>query len=615
MKAFDEGNIRSTVDDLLTAENTDWFRLGFNSAPFMDDQDAAYFAIDSWDEAFQVSEHFCDAQDPLLVIPSIPGSGKTTFVSQFIAKQDAPAQIHYLKARSIFSLRNLLNAISENFPQFSNLTTNTENFINDLRTAAQEAGPQLLIIDDAQRLSKESLAGLLQILASQDLSDLWLRVVLCGEPQLEDRVQSLFDELAFSFTFNNIILEPLDLNEARAYLKHRMDEAGYKEKFPFNKSMVKHIHTLSSGFPGRINRVAQQVLLDMAKNNQFSGASVQSSSNGAGLSKHKVKMISMSLVVFLALVLWYLQQTSAPLALHQETYTTPIAQRFIDRPAQVQTHQARANELAQAVNNTAKNGDILLSEQRMLRTASRNHAANANQVRTKLPQPAQSQATGTIASAGTTSQQARGAIATTVTTAIPNAKQASIVQSTADIPASTQRAKPLPAQSETTVSLQKTTVQTANPVQSNLKNLTGTQAIESSAVVSTAKAPQLKPKSAVAPATQPAATLSTKSAANRAIQTMGQQQTLNKNDTGFTLQLLGVHDQAKLVDYIKQMHLGTKAAYFKTQLGGTPWYVLVFGTFKTADEAHAAIKTLPAQVQAQKPWVKSLSAIHTPLIR
>jgi len=28
--------------------------------------------------------------------------------------------------------------------------------------------------------------------------------------------------------------------------------------------MVKHIHTLSSGYPGRVNRVAQQVLVDMA---------------------------------------------------------------------------------------------------------------------------------------------------------------------------------------------------------------------------------------------------------------------------------------------------------------------------------------------------------------
>lgn len=277
----------------------------------------------------------------------------------------------------------------------------------------------------------------------------------------------------------------------------------------------------------------------MAKNHQF--ARPTTANKTSALSKHKIKMVSLSLLGVSALVLWYLQQSNAPHVLHQQTYTTPVAQKFIDQPAGQRAKSTlqlpnlkKADKTKSAPNKPV---DISLSEQRMLQNKPASHPESKQPIKLSvhesnnaaLPVPAPAPAAPAPALAA---------------------------------PAQTPASPPVPA----------------------AKTTTGTEAATT-------------PISAKSP------------------QPTEQKSAQNISATGFTLQLIGVHDKAKIIEFKKQQNLGDKASYFETTLQGSAWYVLTYGQYKTADDAHAAIKTLPLTVQAQKPWVKPLSAIHSPLIR
>lgn len=60
---------------------------------------------------------------------------------------------------------------------------------------------------------------------------------------------------------------------------------------------------------------------------------------------------------------------------------------------------------------------------------------------------------------------------------------------------------------------------------------------------------------------------------------------------------------------------GGEYRYFKKMHQGQPLYVLTYGSFATRDAAQAAVKTLPAKLQANKPWPRTLASIQQEMSR
>lgn len=563
MRAFDEGNLTASASEDVAvsgsslSEKTDWQRFGFNGPAFEDNQDADYFEVASWSECFDELHNFSQAEDPLLVLPGIPGCGKTSLLNLFMSQRSDPLQLHYLKARSIFTLRHLLNAVSENFADFRNVSINTDQFIKELRNLSREHGPQLLIIDDAQHLSKETMTSLFQVIAEQNLSDLWVRVILCGEPQLEDRVQALFEELEFSFSFPVLSIPSFTINETRSYLKRRLDEAGFKGSFPFSKSMVKHIHTLSSGFPGRINRVAQQVLIDINKNQTWQG---KSNSSFAGMiSANKVKIISVSLLIFSAW-LWVTFEQSKTLVTKHHTMM-PIANRLTLSEA---AEKPTANIVKQTQNTVAIQADQIPQE---------THQAVETETNT-VAIPAETSAIRPNPQADLSFSQERSVNGMDLT----KSEVASINKIAPKPIASKEIVKqePVPSVKKTTpvAVVKKQTTQVAEKAHA----VVATKAKKTTAVVASLPKPTLK--------------------------------VLPKG--GYTIQLIGVHSKDRLAEFASEAGLGEKARYYSTKLKGKPWYVLIYGQYETEDQAEAAIESMPEMVQDMDPWVRTVQGIKYP---
>jgi DamX protein len=83
-----------------------------------------------------------------------------------------------------------------------------------------------------------------------------------------------------------------------------------------------------------------------------------------------------------------------------------------------------------------------------------------------------------------------------------------------------------------------------------------------------------------------------------------------QHGSDFVIQLFGTHDRAALQRFVTDHGLHGHLAWFATNRDGKQWYVLVQGSFPDHNKAVSAIQSLPARVQAVKPWARSMAAVH-----
>ncbi|EIC85821.1 SPOR domain-containing protein [Serratia sp. M24T3] len=80
----------------------------------------------------------------------------------------------------------------------------------------------------------------------------------------------------------------------------------------------------------------------------------------------------------------------------------------------------------------------------------------------------------------------------------------------------------------------------------------------------------------------------------------------------FTLQLSGASQSNSLNAFARQQGLKNYTVY-QTERDGKPWFVLVSGNYASSADAKRAIASLPADVQAKKPWVKPVHQVQQDL--
>jgi DamX protein len=81
----------------------------------------------------------------------------------------------------------------------------------------------------------------------------------------------------------------------------------------------------------------------------------------------------------------------------------------------------------------------------------------------------------------------------------------------------------------------------------------------------------------------------------------------------YALQVVGSRSEANIQALVREG--GSEYRYFKKVHQGQPLYVLTYGSFSSRDAAQAAVKTLPAKLQAGKPWPRTLGSIQQEMSR
>ena len=118
----------------------------------------------------------------------------------------------------------------------------------------------VLIVDEAQNLSTETLEQVRLLTNLETATTKLLQIILIGQPELRALLdQPDLRQLAQRIT-GRYHLNPLSAEETAGYVKHRMRVAGATAEV-FTPSALREIHRLSGGIPRVINVICDRALL------------------------------------------------------------------------------------------------------------------------------------------------------------------------------------------------------------------------------------------------------------------------------------------------------------------------------------------------------------------
>lgn len=133
--------------------------------------------------------------------------------------------------------------------------------LNHRLLEAHAAGRRVvLIVDEAQNLSTDVLEQIRLLTNLETAKQKLLQIILIGQPELRDVLaRSDLRQLAQRIT-GRYHLEPLEADEMRAYVRHRLEVAGSRTEI-FTPGALRALHQCSGGVPRLVNVVADRALL------------------------------------------------------------------------------------------------------------------------------------------------------------------------------------------------------------------------------------------------------------------------------------------------------------------------------------------------------------------
>jgi len=118
----------------------------------------------------------------------------------------------------------------------------------------------VLIVDEAQNLSTESLEQVRLLTNLETPTQKLLQIILLGQPELRDVLaRAELRQLAQRITAR-YHLTPLDAGETEAYVRHRLAVAGCA-RIPFSRLGLRALYQRSTGIPRLINIIADRSLM------------------------------------------------------------------------------------------------------------------------------------------------------------------------------------------------------------------------------------------------------------------------------------------------------------------------------------------------------------------
>jgi general secretion pathway protein A len=118
----------------------------------------------------------------------------------------------------------------------------------------------VLIVDEAQNLSTESLEQIRLLTNLETPTQKLLQIILLGQPELRDKLNDPeLRQLAQRITAR-YHLTPLNRDESEAYVRHRLAVAG-SVRSPFSRLALRALYQRSNGIPRLINVIADRALM------------------------------------------------------------------------------------------------------------------------------------------------------------------------------------------------------------------------------------------------------------------------------------------------------------------------------------------------------------------
>ena len=222
------------------------------------------FSHSGYKRAREYLEYALAQGEGFVMVTGRPGTGKTLLLETFLEEIDSSDVVARRIAVSNYTGNDLLRAVAYAYDiDAAELDKATlRHRINRYFLGQEQVGRRvLLIIDEAQALQHTALEELRILADMQTQSHLMLQLFLVGQESLQDLMLSPDMEQFQQRVIANYQLAPLNLQDTRSYIEHRLLQAGWKCDPEFSGDAVLSIYQLSHGVPRHINKICNRLLL------------------------------------------------------------------------------------------------------------------------------------------------------------------------------------------------------------------------------------------------------------------------------------------------------------------------------------------------------------------
>lgn len=199
-----------------------------------------------------------------LVVTARPGMGKTTLIQDLLRDLGSEQRLVARIDSTQLDADDLLRLVAYAFglaAKDMDKATLLHNLADFLQRRPTSAGTAILIVDEAQNLPTRSLEELRLITNLQRGPNALIQIFLVGQESLREVIRQPNLEQLQQRVVAACHLDPLDLEETRAYVRHRLLCAGWSGDPTFEAEALGLIHRASAGVPRVINKVCDRLLL------------------------------------------------------------------------------------------------------------------------------------------------------------------------------------------------------------------------------------------------------------------------------------------------------------------------------------------------------------------
>ena len=525
--------------------------LGLTHNPFVEPH-RGFFERGGRKTYLEQLRHLSEWSRRVLLVTGAEGVGKTTLYRQLAATLEPRVKAARINGSLVNTGFEVLSATAQGFGLAIPTGANTQSLRMDLIAHVEEqtAGDRLCLalVDDAHLLDNKALESLIALAHESGL-----HLVFFGEVRMVPLIERAAS--ARGVGWQEIRLTGYGEADARDYLEWRFSQAKYRGRIPFTDNEVKDLVKLSGGLPGRINQMANVLLVKLETG--------EGRPPRRGFPRVHAALLTLLVVMIGLLYLLVGDAGSEPeleMAEADPAGVEPAAAAADEQQTQTQT---QTSEDETPVGDEPASGEELL--------AAAVHDPEADFTPSSEPLQPVAEQTPTIES------PVDEAVATTSAQAVEPVVQ----ESAAPAQDADSESGPVTEQSEEPVLVAETSVEPLEVADGPLE--AAAEPVPGSVAASTPGLPG------------------------------GVKDTrwlLEQDPDYFTLQLVTVSAAESASAFVRRQGEPGEFTIYQLQRDGRVLHVVLYGLFSSRDAAERAADNLPAEVGQVQPWIRSVGQVQ-----
>lgn len=238
---------------------------GFTETPFSISPNPRFiFFSKTHKEAFALLLYGINERSGFIELTGEVGTGKTTVLRTLLGQLSEEKYLTALIFNPSLSAVDLMRAINQEFgiPCHSEKIAELLGELNRFLLRENVAGRTvILVIDEAQNLAPDVLEQIRLISNLETDTAKLIQIILAGQPELgrlleKPELRQINQRIALRYA-----LHPLDREDCKAYIEHRLSMAEGRGKVSFTPAALGWLYRCSRGTPRLINILCDRALL------------------------------------------------------------------------------------------------------------------------------------------------------------------------------------------------------------------------------------------------------------------------------------------------------------------------------------------------------------------